>query len=111
MIDYQSLLYGPAHYIIGVDAVLVFEATDAEPITLTVIDKTSGIDTSREVDVQTIEPACVARMSEMAGVDLDDLRGSAITFNGKTWHIGSHRLRPSPKGEADGEIYLILSEA
>lgn len=119
MIDYGALLYGPNYLILGVEAVLTLPATDGAEITLTALDKTAGVEIGgSSVDgrdnsfttVQTILPAAVVRASELLGVDLTDLEDSRLAMNGKTWRVKSYMLKPSPKGEGDGEIYLILSE-
>ena len=113
MIDYASLLYGPAFDVLGVPATLTLDVSDAEPVTLTVLDKTAGVEVGDKITVSTILPAAMVRVSELtaAGVSASDLRGATITFNGKSWSIMRHEYRPSPNGEADGELLLILEAA
>lgn len=114
-INYDSLLYAPVHGVLGVDAILTANSTIG-PKDIVVIDKTSGVPTSLEgfgPELNTIRPAAVLRISELSGsveVPLAELTGGIITFNGKTWRIESYQLRPSPGGEADGEVWLFLIE-
>jgi hypothetical protein len=49
-----------------------------------------------------------ARELAAAGILVSDLPDGAITFNGATWRIKTYEPRPSPLGEGDGEIMLIL---
>lgn len=76
----------------------------------TVIDKTAGV-SFLNAGVETVKPACVVRQYELedAGVSLPDLEGSYIEFSGKTWRIDARLPKPSPTGEADGELYLFLT--
>lgn len=95
----------------GVSATLDYGAT--APVTCTVIDRTKGVDVGEgDVLQQSIRPVAAARMYELtaAGVTTAELDGGSITFNGKTWDVKSYQLRPSPEGELQGEVYLILSE-
>lgn len=84
---------------------------------LTALDKTSGVDIGavpgqrdRPV-VQTIKPAAVLRMVELiaASISLASLAGASLEMNEFAWRVVSYRLRPSPKGENDGEVFLILA--
>lgn len=113
MIDWKSLLYAPVYDIIGVDAVIT-PATNASAVTLTALDKTAGIEVSdgSGIDVGTVRPAAVIRKQEMldAGLTPSDLEDANLCMNGKDWRVKSWFPRPSPTGEADGEIYLILIE-
>lgn len=119
--DYASLLYDPNYSIFGVAAVLTMDCGEP-PMTITAIDKTSGIivggttdNGSRafggSVDVQTILPAAVVRAAELADIDLANLEDASLELNGKTWTVKSYMLKPSPKGEGDGEVFLILEAA
>lgn len=83
-----------------------------------VIDKTAGIDVagpqSASVRVPTLTPAAVIRRAELAAAgvtDLGTLVGKGITFNGGTWSILASKPKPSPTGEAGGEVFLILRRA
>lgn len=96
---------------LGVDATLVIAGT---PHSLTVIDKTAGVQIAEggDLSITTIEPACAVRTAELGtkGIDLTQLKGGSITFNGKAWRIENRQTRPSPHGEMIGEVYLILTE-
>ncbi|TPI13866.1 hypothetical protein [Mesorhizobium sp. B4-1-1] len=115
--DWQALLYGPVYATLGVEAVLTLCGGEP-PIALTVLDKTAGIvvggqqrDRGRfQAEVETIQPAAAVRAAELANVDRDKLHGAEIAFNGKCWKIDTHAFRPSPRGEGDGEILLLLTE-
>lgn len=118
--DYASLLYGPVYDTLGVPAMLTLDGTDAEPFALTVLDKTAGEMTDGteggrrrfHAEIETVVPAARVRATELAekGVALDDLGGSTLAFNGKSWLVETHGFRPSPNGEGDGEIILFLAK-
>lgn len=108
--DYASLLYGPIYDVLGVPATLTLPGTDGDVIELTALDKTAGVTVGNSIEVQSVEPAAIVRRSEMSEVVLSTLRGATITLNDKTWEVRGHMLKPSPKGEADGEVYLLLTE-
>jgi hypothetical protein len=107
--------YNGIYSALGVAALLTLSTTDAVH-SLTVIDKTAGIaidDNGRAgTAVQTIRPACGVRVAELTdqGIDLADLDGSRVEFNGKTFKVVTHRMFPAPTGEYGGEVYLILNE-
>lgn len=110
---YTETLHNPVYLALGVPA-------DLEPyggsslVSVTVIDKTAGVEIadSSSIDVGTIRPVAAVRAAELVekGVALDSLDDGFIAFNGKVWRIKSHIPRPSPHGEADGQVYLILME-
>ncbi len=77
---------------------------------MNVIDKTAGVTLNQAVDVQTVLPAATVRAAELVeqGVALPDIDGKLLTLNGKQWLVTGLHANPSPNGEADGEIYLIL---
>lgn len=102
----------PIYAVIGEEATLVLADTGATSIELTALDNTVGVAIGDNVDVQTVEPAAVINVSDLAGADPDVvLEGAQLTLNGKTWRVVSFLRRPSPSGEADGELFLILSDA
>lgn len=108
--DYQALLFDPIYSIQGVPAALLL-ANGTLLDSLTALDKTAGIDVGGgDVQVQTIAPAAVLRVAELTarGVALDDLIKAKLLMNGNEWRVNSHRPKPSPKGQRDGEVYLIL---
>lgn len=96
---------------IGVDAHLISQSSAAEA-DLTVIDKTAGIEVL-DGAVLTVRPVAFVRMAELTanGLTRDDLNGASLTFNGKSWLVKLHQPHPSPAGEGNGEIKLILSES
>jgi hypothetical protein len=112
MTDFSALLYGPLYAILGAPALLTID--DAPPLTITAIDKTSGVEVSASgsLDVLSIKPAAVVRMSELAalGVALAALDEATLLLNGKSWRVRSHMLKPGPQGEHKGEVFLILSD-
>ncbi len=94
---------------IGVSATIA--SSGGQSATVTVIDKTSGvIITDARTQIDTILPVAVVRARELEAnaISVSDLSEGEITFNGATWRIRSYRLAPSPQGEIDGEVRLIL---
>lgn len=114
MIDWQGQLYDPLYSAFGVTASLDLDDSDS-PYSLTVVDRTAGLvmTDAGNVDVQTVLPAALVRMSELTenGIAAAGLDGREIAFNGKTWRVESTRPKPSPEGEATGELVLLLIEA
>jgi hypothetical protein len=113
MIDYSALLYDPVYAEIGVPAML--NAGTAGEIDLTVIDKTRRKSNTTNTDsggieVRSVGPSANARMPELAakGITRDDLKGSVLTFNGRSWIVRSHELTGNPNGEDLGEILFLL---
>lgn len=104
--------YNAIYGALGVSATLEIDTVEHS---ITVIDKTSGIevDMGGDVTMNTIKPACAVRVPELTseGIELSQLRGGHITFNSKRWRIENRIARPSPAGEMSGEIYCILTEA
>lgn len=110
--DYQAILFDPIYAIQGVPAIL---HVGASHYPLTVLDKSGGADLTfggGAGAVQALVPSAVVRVAEIRayGIEANDLDGATITFNEFSWKVDSHKLRPSPKGERDGEVYLILVE-
>ena len=116
--DWASLLYDPVYDVIGETAVIL-PGVGGAAVTVTALDKTAGVvvddGNPRTVDttIQTLTPAIAVRMADLtaAGLTRADLEGGAIEINGAIWHIKSSKPRPSPKGEAGGELLLLLYEA
>ena len=106
--DYQATLYGPVYDVLGVPALLRLAGGAAFAVTS--LDKTAGVAVGGAVDVQTVVPAAVVRVTELAakGVTPAQVDDGQITLNGVTWVIEAHKPAPSPNGEADGEVYLLL---
>lgn len=109
MMDWQASMYDPVYNALGVSATLA--SAGGQSGTLTAVDKTAGIlipDARTQID--TIRPVALVRARELeaAGILVSDLPEGTITLNGATWRIKSYQPRPSPQGEVDGEIMLIL---
>lgn len=110
--DYQALLYDPNYTIWGVSVTLTLLDSGGVFEDLTAIDKTAGVDVGDNAQVQTIKPVAAMRVVELltAGLELDQLPDASLEMNGLVWNVVSYRLKPSPKGENDGEVYLILAD-
>lgn len=109
--DYQATLYSPIYAIQGVPAVLTL-ATGEVVDGLTALDKTAGVEIAdAKAEVATIKPAAVLRIPELVekGVAVAETPKGSIALNGYEWSIVSYRFRPSPNGENDGEVYLVLT--
>lgn len=109
--DYAALLYGPIYDQFGVSAQLTPSgSTSAVPVVA--IDKTKGVDVSGAMDIWSLRPAAIVRMQDLTdqGVTLSEIDGARIGFNGKSWLIDSHYMKPSPHGEASGEVMLFLTD-
>ncbi|RUW42991.1 MAG: hypothetical protein E5V37_03330 [Mesorhizobium sp.] len=103
---YAALYASP----IAVDASLTIACGEV-PISLRAIDKTNPAAIGfKGVDVLDIKPAATIRASDLAGIDLANLRDAELILNGTCWRVASHQALPAPTGEAGGEIMLILSE-
>ena len=110
-IDWTARMLDPIYRHLGLTATIT--PPERPGFAVTVIDKTAGIQTPGDVAVPTIRPAAVIRVKEMLGVGLvrEDLDAARITFNGATWTITATEPRPTPGGEADGELLLWLTAA
>lgn len=113
-VDYDALLYDPLYDQdtgFGVPAFL--DPGSTGEIGLTVIDKTEGVllDEGRSLQVATVKPAAMVRMSELAdkGILRAALKQRGIAFNNATWTIIATQPKPNPAG--GGELYLILEKA
>ena len=109
MIDWQASMYDPVYSVLGVAATVA--SAGGQSATVTAVDKTAGIlipDARTQID--TIRPVALVRTRELetAGILVTDLPEGTIALNGGTWRIKSYQPRPSPMGELDGEIMLIL---
>lgn len=107
-----------AHY--GVEAVLTMPGTDGAVLEFTAIDITGGISVGGDFrnasagrfqsEIGTLEPAASVRASDLADIDLEDLPEAELLINGTTWKVRGSAPKPSPNGEASGEVYLLLTE-
>lgn len=94
--------------VLAVDAVIEGYADPFQ-----VIDKTAGIDAEfggGDLSMATLTPACCVMYEELTarGVQVENLAGLNITFNGTTWRIQNAKPRPTPNGEQAGELFLFL---
>lgn len=105
--DYRALLFGPMYATWGVPAVL---SLDAGTFDVTAIDRTTGAALAGPVMVETVRPHAVLLRGDLddQGILLGQLDGGTVALNGKTWRIMGHQSRPSPNGEAEGEVALML---
>jgi hypothetical protein len=108
--DFSALLLSPIYDVLGVSASLTPNGIDAVAVSLTVLDKTAGVDISSEFEITAIRPAASARLSDLAALGIADteLDGGSITFNGSTWRIDMHLKRPTPDGF--GEMLMMLMD-
>lgn len=116
MVDWVAH-YDAIYRLLGVSAVLTI-ADSGTTFDLTVIDKTAGVEVAdgsasrNALPVSTIKPACALRVYELTanGVTLEQTQGAQIAFNGAAWRVENRMMRPSPGGEQQGEVWLILIE-
>jgi hypothetical protein len=108
MIDWQTH-YDPIYNTLGVPATLA--SAGGQSATVTAVDRTSGVSIpDPRTQIETVRPVARVRARELeqAGILVSDLPEGNITFNGQAWRIKTYQPMPSPAGEADGEIMLIL---
>lgn len=116
MIDYQTLLYGPIYGFHGVDALIT---TSSGNLFVTVLDRTAGVSEKlgHGMVVETVSPMCRVRMPELASglaalnATLTALDMASVIFSNRSWRVRSYEPKPSPNGEDDGELELILTIA
>ena len=108
--DFSALLLNPIYDVLGVSASLTPNGIDAEAVTITALDKTSGVDISGELDMMSLRPAAIVRLADLSalGVAILDLDGGSISFNGSSWRIDMHHKVPTPDGS--GEMMLFLMD-
>ena len=77
------------------------------------IDDTAGVLLPGPIGIESLHPAAAVRSVDLAalGITVAQLDNQALALNGKSWKIIAHRMKPSPAGEADGEVILILEKA
>jgi len=112
-VTWTATLYAPVYMAFGVvaDITLSGGSTVYEIVAL---DKTAGIEVQLQgVDTTSVQPAVVCRMADLIdlGLAAADLRNAEIVINGGAWQVISYYPKPSPLGESDGELYLILTQA
>jgi hypothetical protein len=109
VLDYRSILFGPIYACWGVPAVLT--TADGAFFELTAIDMTTGQSgVAGPSELETVRPSALMLQGDLtdAGVDMDSLDDCTLTLNNVTWDITGYRPRPSPNGEADGEVDIFL---
>lgn len=109
MIDWQASHYDPIYNTLGVPATIA--SAGGQSAAVTVIDKTAGLPiTDPRTQIDTIRPVADVRARELeaVGIAVSDLPEGQIVVNEQTWRIKSYLPKPSPAGEFDGEIRLIL---
>lgn len=111
MLDFKALLYDPVYTVLGVPAVLRIWSSGPD-LELIAIDKTSGVTIKQAVDVQSVLPGATIRAADLAaaGIELRDVDNATLSLNGRDWRVASLHLSPSPSGELDGEVVLILED-
>jgi hypothetical protein len=110
MTYWNANLYDPIYAsAIGVSATIA--SSGGQSGTIRAVDKTTGISIpDARTQIDTVRPVAKVRARELAalGIAVADLPDGTITLNGATWRIKSYQPDPSPEGEADGQIMLIL---
>ncbi len=109
MTIWKDLLFGPLYASdMCVDGVLA--SAGGQTVSLRVRDFTSGVAIPDRSQVETVRPVARVRATDLSdnGVTVADLTDGNVTFSGATWRIKATRMVPSPAGEADGEVMLIL---
>jgi hypothetical protein len=111
--NFGALLNGPAYSLLGTAITITPLVGDA--FSLTAIDKTSGVEvmsTQGSATVPSVRPAADVQMADVtaAGFTRRTIIKATFAMNGKTWRVDAALPKPTPAGEADGELRLILSE-
>lgn len=110
--SYTHVLLDPIYTMFGVT--ITFVLTNDDIIELVGIDKSGGVEVSTgAIDVPTVQPACIVRMADLIelGYAPENLIDAILDLNGVSWRVVSYFPKPSPRGEADGELYIVLNEA
>lgn len=102
-----------AEYVVhGVDAVVTLKDSTIVEDGLRVIDDTIGLQAGGfSLEVQTIEPMCSVRMTELAEKSLTPAKliGCSVVFSGRSWTSRSNRPKPVLGGLDAGELLLLLT--
>jgi hypothetical protein len=110
--SWTDQLLAPIYSTLGVT--ISFALSDNTLFDIVGIDKSGGVEVAgSSVDVPTVRPACVVRMADLIelGKAPEDLIEAILSLNGVAWRVVTYFPKPSPLGEADGELYIILEEA
>lgn len=110
--SWSDVLLEPIYRQFGVD--IDFVLANDDMISLVGLDKSGGVEiATADINVPSIHPACVIRMVDLIelGYAPEDLMEAVLSLNGVSWKVMSYYPRPSPRGENDGELYIVLAEA
>lgn len=104
-INYAALCYGPVFAMQAVTGVLA--PFGGGPHDIATLDDTAGVEVE---GAETLLPVAHVLFSDLAARNIapDTLDDGTIAINGRTWRIDSHRLEPSPSGQAQGMVMLLL---
>ena len=105
------MLHGPHYAAWGVVALLQLDTGTYDDLVM--IDMTAGVSLPGPIDIQTVRPAALVLAGELddRGILPSQLDGGSLALNGKSWKIIAHQMKPSPNGDLDGEIALLLEKA
>lgn len=112
MSAYEDAMLNAEYVVHGVDAVVTLSDSTVVTDGLRVIDDTVGAQVGGfSLAVQSIEPMCSVRMTELAekNVTPKQLIGCMITFSGNTWRSRGNRPKPVLGGLDAGELLLLLA--
>ena len=112
--SYTDVLYGPLYSAFGVNCTYLLAPPLNVPIDIVTIDKTSGVEVAEgNIEIQTVRPAAIIRLADLTALGYvpEDLLDAVCSLNGVSWEVKSYFPKPSPNGEQDGELYLLLTEA
>lgn len=111
-LNYTAVMYRPTYLRLGVPVTITL--ADLTALSFTGLDKTGGVRvTDDHLSLQQITPACNIMAADLFGAGKlpEDLEGASLTMSGNEWRIQNAFVKPSPNGEQDGEVSLILAEA
>ncbi len=109
---YVEELYRPIYNDPAFGTDIAFTLADASEFEIRGLDKTVGVEVAgSQMEIGTVRPACVVLMVDLLteGFSPEDLMNAEVEFNGGAWRVVSYFPKPSPLGDSDGELYLILS--
>lgn len=110
--SYVDELYRPIYDDPAFGTDISFTLTDLSEFPLRGLDKTVGVEVAGStLEIGTVRPACVILMVDLVaeGFSPEDLMNAIVSFNGGQWRVVNYFAKPSPLGDLDGELYLILS--
>jgi hypothetical protein len=109
--EYRYSFFGPQYAVYGRPAVLQLGVGTFED--LVAIDMATGVSLAGDIVLETVRPHARMLRGDLddRGILVEQLDGGSIALNGKVWTIMAHQAKPSPNGEADGEVWLMLEGA